>query len=207
MAVVLQQATAGVADGTFSQYLPLDHGGQGIAPFAQQVHRGALALDGTTGTDTASLEVSLPLPENVVWQLRTFFCSIAGDNGEYSRGVFEYQYAPTIQKVAPTRLDFPMFAGSVLLATGAAVTNWVLGTADDPVAATGAWVNSQPEPQSPFPLLCYAPVGSTAPLLTWRSVTAPTDTTATLSFNLTWLGYTYEQMVDARLHMGLNNRQ
>ncbi len=201
MAVVQQAATID------PEYILLDGGGEGLLPTAQCVHRGALTLAATTGTDTKNIRVSFALPTNVVWQLKTFQFRI-DTTSDYGKGKFELYYAPSsIAFGDSTQLDFPLSRADAFGGISGEVNNTYLLMAMDAALATqGEWAFPLDGPQGPFDLVSFQDEsGGANPTVAIYSTAAPTDA-GTARFALTWLGYTYEQMQKSALWTGLHNR-
>lgn len=201
MALVLQAEVAGVVTGTQSNYILLDGGGVGILPVGQHVHRGNFTVDGTTGTDTANLRLTLPLASNIVWQLRTFHFTIETST-TFGSGMFEYFYAPsTTEFGASTQLNFPVVASAARTPGIVPITSYFvtqLSTSGSSAVAT--------EQATPFGLVTFNDESAGAdPVISLRSGAAPT-TEGQARFAVTWLAYTYEQMRSSMLHAGFNNR-
>lgn len=209
MADVQQLVTAGIESGTKSEYILLDGGGSSIFPVAQQVHRGVFTLDGTTGTDTANLRLTLPLPSNIVWQLRTFQLTIE-TSVDWVRGRFEYFYNPSTTEFGQsTQLNFPMGAASQMtIPQGtAAITNWMIAFLDNSTATSGQWVEPLTGPMGPFDLISFNDVSNGAdPVIALSTGAGAAVTEGAIRFGVTWLGYTFEQMRSSHLHAGFSNR-
>ncbi len=212
MAEVLQTVTAGgggLTNFTNSEYIMLDGGGVGLMPFAKQVHRGSFTIDGTTGTDTAALRLTLPLPDTVVWQLRTFHFTLEGsDAADWQRYILELYYNPTTtESGASTQLNFPMVPGAPIdvISGGTPVMNLVVGLGDIGNIAAPDYTNPLSGPQGPFNLTSFND-SNADPVIAMRTATAATDDVVG-RFAITWLGYSFEQMRSALLHAGFSNRE
>ncbi len=208
MAEVEQLATAGVTGGTFADFTLLEGGGVAMMPAAHMAHRGAFVLAAQTGTDTANLRLTLPLPNNLVWQLRTFHC-VVEDSAGWNRGDFELFYAPTTQEDGnSTELVFPLQASAAIASSSTAdsIRNFVFAISDDADATAGAWVGvlGRGSGMTPMDLMSFNDGTMNAVVALRAAAAAPVA--GVCRFAQTWLGYTFEQMRSSYMWAGFNNR-
>ena len=209
MAVDLQTVTAGVTSGTFADYIQLDGGGVGVLPFAKMSYRGAFTLDGSGAADTAVCRITLPLPHNVVWQLDTWFLETQGTGAAYSAGQFEMYFAPsTVAFGASTQLDYVIYPSGPGNSDDsvADINNWQFGSGRS-LIVTGGTSNQRFPGLNPFQLISFQdPSGGADPVISIGSFDQVQAASGTCRFTVEFLGYTYEQMSHAALHVGLNTR-
>lgn len=208
MANVAQTITCGqngVGDNTASEYILLDGGGVGILPVGKHVHRGSFVLDGTTGSDTASLRLTLPLASNIVWQLRTFMLVIETST-DWVRGMFEYFYAPSTTAFGgSTQLNYNM-QNCAFIDLGTSRQPWFIAQSEHVNGEAASWCVAD-DRSSPYNMLTYKDLSAGAdPVVALSTGAGNPVTEGGVRFACTWLAYTYDQMNNSMLHAGLNNR-
>lgn len=207
-----QTLTAGdgsTGNGTVAEYIAFQGGGAGIKPFARMVHRGFFDLDGSGVGDTADCRLSLPLPDQVVWQLdQLAFWTLATD--DYITGAMEFFIAPTtVAFGASTQINYP-FSPTVSVnpsdVAGSQQVYWgFFGSPLNPVnqAILGAAVTFD----DPYRVINYQETSGGADPVIWISSQAETNATAGQArVYASWLGYNYEQFNSADVWTGLNQR-
>jgi len=198
VARISQQNTVGVASNTFSEYLLLEGGGMGPLPFATQVHRGALTLAATTGTDTADFRLTFPLSENVAWKLSSFNVSILAQNtdNDWEEGNFELHYSPsTIEFGGPITLYYGLAVSSPIDSGVGGVQSIGMGIRTSAATTMEPILGNRPDSL----VSTHDVAGSNNPALTLTTLTNAAISTAVFRFALVWKAYTYEQIKKAIL--------
>lgn len=187
------------------EYILLNGGGFGMMPFSRMVFRGFQDLAGSGAGDTYDARLTLQLPSNNVWQLSQWFAYIepvSGTANSIAVGTWEMYYAPsTIAFGESTQLNYPVqLLADTNPLSGQASYPLTLGRADSTVDA-GFTVND------PFSLITYNDESGGADPTLWLGGEGNTAVpAATLRYAMTFYGYTYEQMDNAELHVGLMQR-
>lgn len=201
-----QTATAGVTAGTEARYIQLEGGGIAQFPASRMVFHGSFGLDGSGVGDTADCQLTLPLPDGVVWQLDQWAVTIATSE-DYNEGIFQQTFKPYSGSGISTTIDHPIIrcrSNNPSQVAGALVCGYALG--GQVVSSLGVNLNALSDGFDPFRVISYNNADVADPVVWLSSGTGTQATAGTLMFYITYLGYTFEQMEMAWLHSGLNTR-
>lgn len=209
MAHVTQTVTIGVntgTDDTSANYVQLQQGGQGILPYSRMVFRGAFELDGTGVGDTGNCRVTLPLPNNTVWQLDQFALWISGTSG-YDLGKLELYCAPsTTEFGGTTQMDFQLCPTQSIDQSQGGTQEMQMILAAQMLTAGGSALSPVLQ-WDPYRIITYNDESLGAdPVIDIGGGSATNIGGGTARCYVTFLGYTFEQMNHAGLWTGFNWR-
>ena len=196
--------TAG--NNTKVDYILLQDGGTGVFPVARVVFRGAATLDGSGLGDTADCRITLPLPSDNVWQLDSFGLHIENTT-DYDTNLFEMYVAPSTTAFGQsTQVNFPVGACRSLSPTpGTPITT--LGLFGQAVDRNGSAVQSSVLFDDPYRIITFNDVsGGADPVIHLSGGTTENLTGGTIRLVVSFLAYTFEQMSNSALWVGLNHR-
>lgn len=173
-------------------------------PVARVVFRGSATLDGSGVGDTADCRITLPLPSDNVWQMDSFAMHIEGTNG-YDSNLFEMYVAPSTTAFGEsTQINFPIMLTKAINpsnTSGSGITPLVL--------ANYSSLNNGAAPlfDDPYRIITFNDVSGGADPTIWLSGGNTTEITGgTVRLVVSFLAYTFEQMSNSALWVGLNQR-
>lgn len=189
-------------------YILLQGGGVGVFPVSRVVFRGSATLDGSGAGDTADCRITLPLPSDNVWQMDSFATHVEG-TVEYDACRFEMYVAPSTTAFGQsTQVNFPLSqttASNPSQAAGASSVTYFIGGQAESV--TGVGLNSAVILDDPYRIISFNDVSGGADPAIWLSGGSNTNVTpGTIRLVVSFLGYTFEQMSNSALWVGLNAR-
>ena len=188
-------------------YILLQGGGVGVFPVARVVFRGSATLNGSGVGDTADCRITLPLPSDNVWQMDSFAVHVEGTT-QYDQGLFEMYVAPSTTSFGQsTQINFPLYqAGEVTpIPGGTSTTSYNLvgqlrGTG-------GAALDAAVPFNDPYRIISFNDVSAGAdPVIHIGGGSSSDVDGGTIRLVVSFLAYTFEQMSNAALWVGLNNR-
>lgn len=190
-------------------YILLQGGGIGVFPVARVVFRGSATLDGSGVGDTADCRITLPLPSDNVWQMDSFAVHTEGTT-DYDSNLFEMYVAPSTTAFGQsTQIDFPLIKTVSInpsQAAGSSVSSYALA---GHVSAAGSGTNIETSIlfEDPFRIISFNDLSGGADPVIWLSGGNTTAVTSgTVRLVVSFLAYTFEQMSNAALWVGLNTR-
>ena len=189
-------------------YILLQDGGSGVFPTARVVFRGAATLNGSGVGDTADCRITLPLPSDNVWQMDSFAFHVEG-TPDYDVGRFEMYVAPSTTAFGQsTQINFPLSQtaqNNPSLVSGAGVMSYFIGGQPNSVGGTG--LQSAVIFDDPYRIISFNDVSGGADPVIWLGGGGATNiTSGTIRLVVSFLGYTFEQMSNSALWVGLNHR-
>lgn len=196
--------TAG--NNTKVDYILLQGGGVGVFPVARVVFRGSATLDGSGAGDTADCRITLPLPSDNVWQMDSWAMHVENTD-DYDANVFEMYVAPSTTAFGEsTQVNFPIYqAGRAdptqsTLQQTYALAGQMFASATSAIAAGVIF-------DDPFRIITFNDVSAGAdPVIHLSGGSSTAVTGGTVRLVVSFLGYTFEQMSNAALWVGLNQR-
>lgn len=179
-------------------------------PVMLLTHAGTIALDGAGVGDSADIQLTLPLPANMVWGLQACFGGLENvvDNkfvhDEWTNGQFRFNFVPFDQQVA-TRFDYPVLIEDEndpsMIPGGPEFAHLVFGAFEDNLGSSD-WAIGMPWMSMPHRFMTQGlPNGGTNALL-WLSTGSITniDTNTSLRFAFVWNGYSVDDRFQSVLH-------
>ncbi len=185
-------------------YILLQGGGVGVFPVARVVFRGSATLDGSAVGDTADCRITLPLPSDNVWQMDSFALHVEGTSG-YDSNLFEMYVAPSTTAFGQsTQVNFPL----TICGAGAPVpgsdTSYCYALAGKQTVSGGIALYNFDDP---YRIITFNDVsGGADPTIHLSGGSTTNVTGGTLRLVVSFLAYTFEQMSDSALWVGLNHR-
>lgn len=195
--------TAGNA--TKVDYILLQGGGVGVFPVARVVFRGSATLNGSGAGDTADCRITLPLPSDNVWQMDSWAMHVEG-TAQYDNNLFEMYVAPSTTAFGQsTQINFPVYQAGRTQPTSTFIQPYALG--GQMYSSSGSAMESGVLFDDPFRIITFNDVSAGADPVLWLSGGSSTAVTGgTVRLVISFLAYTFEQMSDAALWVGLNTR-
>lgn len=192
---------------TKADYILLQGGGVGVFPVARVVFRGSATLNGSGVGDTADTRITLPLPSDNVWQMDSFALHVEGTAG-YDVNLFEMYVAPSTTAFGQsTQIDFPLVKTANVDPgqSGSSVTSYALGGQISNVS--GSSIDTTLLFDDPYRIISFNDVSGGADPTIWLSGGPSTNITGgTVRLVVSFLAYTFEQMSNSALWVGLNTR-
>lgn len=189
-------------------YILLQGGGIGVFPVARVVFRGSATLDGSGAADTADCRITLPLPSDNVWQMDSFAVHVEG-SADYDANVFEMYVAPSTTAFGQsTQINFPLsktVGANVTQVPGAFSSSYALAGQIESV--TGGSLDSACIFDDPFRIISFNDLsGGADPVIHLSGGPTLNVATGTIRLVVSFLAYTFEQMSNSALWVGLNHR-
>lgn len=192
-------------------YILLQGGGTGVFPVARVVFRGSATLNGSGVGDTADCRITLPLPSDNVWQLDSWAMYVSDTVG-YDTNIFEMYVAPSTTAFGQsTQINFPISRFEELNPTqnSVQVPYALCGQPFDagtPTSASAA-VQTMVTFDDPYRIISFNDVsGGADPVIHLSGGSTANVTAGTVRLVVSFLAYTFEQMSDSSLWVGLNTR-
>lgn len=197
--------TAG--NSTKTDYILLQGGGVGVFPVARVVFRGSATLDGSGAGDTADCRITLPLPSDNVWQMDSFAFHVEGTT-DYDMNLFEMYVAPSTTAFGQsTQINFPLSRTAPIDPAQSGTGSSSYAFASQPANTVNQGVETMVGFQDPFRIITFNDVSAGADPVIWLSGGAQTNiNSGTIRLVVSFLAYTFEQMSNSALWVGLNHR-
>lgn len=191
---------------TKTDYILLQGGGVGVFPVARVVFRGSATLDGSGVGDTADCRITLPLPSDNVWQMDSFAFHVEGTN-EYDMNLFEMYVAPSTTAFGQsTQINFPLSRTGGIDPASTGTSSFSYALAGQGFNAANV-ASTMVQFDDPFKIITFNDVSAGADPVIWLSGGTQTNITGgTIRLVVSFLAYTFEQMSDSALWVGLNHR-
>lgn len=189
-------------------YILLQGGGIGVFPVARVVFRGSATLDGSGVGDTADCRITLPLPSDNVWQMDSFAFSV-DTTTDYDVGRLEMYVAPSTTAFGQsTQVNFPLSQTArhnpSQVAGAESISYFIGGQAQ---TTGGAGTNSAVIFDDPFRIISFNDISAGADPVIWLGGGSATNVSSgTIRLVVSFLAYTFEQMSNSALWVGLNHR-
>ncbi len=184
-------------------YILLQGGGIGVFPVARVVFRGSATLNGSGVGDTADCRITLPLPSDNVWQMDSFAVHLNG-TAQYDANLFEMYVAPSTTAFGQsTQVNFPILSTQNINPSQVTGSGSVaLALANYPATGSSTVVFDDP-----YRIISFNDLSGGADPVIWLSGGGTTNIqSGTVRLVVSFLAYTFEQMSNSALWVGLNHR-
>lgn len=188
-------------------YILLQGGGTGVFPVARVVFRGAATLDGSGAGDTADCRITLPLPSDNVWQMDSFAFHTEGTT-DYDVGLFEMYVAPSTTAFGQsTQVNFPLMQLGERNPVAGGSLNTPYALAGQAKSTAGTAIEAAISMDDPFRIITFNDISAGADPVIHIGGGGNTNLTGgTCRLVVSFLAYTFEQMSNSALWVGLNTR-
>ena len=188
-------------------YILLQGGGTGVFPVARVVFRGSATLNGSGAADTADCRITLPLPSDNVWQMDSFAFHVENTVG-YDTGIFEMYVAPSTTAFGQsTQVDFPLMQLGPRSAYPGAAVKSMYALAGQSLSTAGVAIEAAVGMDDPFRIITFNDISAGAdPVIHIGGGSNTGIASGTIRLVVSFLAYTFEQMSDSALWVGLNHR-
>lgn len=188
-------------------YILLQDGGVGVFPVARVVFRGSATLDGSGVGDTADCRITLPLPSDNVWQMDSFALQVDG-SGDYDTNLFEMYVAPSTTAFGQsTQVNFPLTICAALNPVPGGSATSAYSLAGRALTGTGSGLDAAIAFDDPYRIITFNDVsGGADPTIHLSGGSTTAVTGGTVRLVVSFLAYTFEQMSNSALWVGLNHR-
>lgn len=192
---------------TKADYILLQGGGVGVFPTARIVFRGSATLDGSGVGDTADCRITLPLPSDNVWQMDSWALHVESTAG-YDVNLFEMYVAPSTTAFGTsTQINFPVVKTANVdpSQSGNSSTAYALG--GQIANVSGSSIDTTLLFDDPYRIISFNDLsGGADPVIHLSGGPTTNIAGGTVRLVVSFLGYTFEQMSNSALWVGLNAR-